>query len=429
MSDLPPDAPFDVVRDALRLLHRARVVVAFSGGLDSTVLLQLATKSLPAGRVRAVHVHHGLSDNADDWARWCRARAEEVGVDFRLVRVDARARGRSPEDAARRARYAALRRQINDGEFLLTAHHGDDQALTVLLQLLRGAGPRGLAGMPERAPFGRGVLMRPLLAVSRRDIETYARAHALQWVEDDGNASSRYDRNYLRLHLAPVLQARWPQWSATLARAAGHQADAAALLAEAAAEDFAACRALDETPPVLSRPQLARLAPPRRRLVLRHWLDVAGLRMASAATLERIEHALDGAMHGGTVAAWLDDDLHCAVKLYRDFLYLSVGEDAATPRDRPWPAGDDLDLPDLGTRLSWRELLEQAPALKGDKHLSVRFRKGGERCLRRSLSGAFHQELKKIFQQHGCPPWRRARVPLVYSGDTLRLVWGYTACG
>ncbi|MGH8150940.1 MAG: tRNA lysidine(34) synthetase TilS, partial [Steroidobacteraceae bacterium] len=201
---------------------RVPLCVAWSGGLDSTALLAaLAPRGARRQRLRAVHVDHGLSAHSAAWANHCRGIARELHVPLTVLRASVeRPRGASLEAAAREARYRALGRALVQDEVLLTAQHADDQLETVLLQLLRGAGVPGLAAMPAVAPFGRGRLVRPLLGVERREIEAWARARKLEWVEDDTNRDEQLDRNYLRLRVVPALRTRWPSAARTAARTA-----------------------------------------------------------------------------------------------------------------------------------------------------------------------------------------------------------------
>lgn len=415
----------------------APVYIAFSGGCDSTVLLFLAARYLPKEKIRVRHIDHRWSPYSGAWEEHCRCYAAELGLDYSSVCVNAHPEaGESPESAARSARYAALRKWIGHNETLLTAHHRDDQALTVLLQLLRGAGPAGLAGMPERAKFGRGFIVRPFLHLTAADIRSYARAHRLQWIEDSSNAQTDYDRNYLRLKVAPLIDARWPGWSKTLTRSAEHQAEATEILTENAASDYRSCLnhrtwtgATSVVPDnrtnqrsSLSCERLAHLSLPRRKQVLRYWFRESGCGISRAMTIDRIMRALDQGTTDGVLARQGTVDIH----IYRGALY-SV-PDIETPRSCEWPEGTDLVLPELNTTLLWRNLIEQAPLLKDRTSLSVRFRSGGERCLRIGRDKTMHQHLKKIFQACGCPPWLRSRTPLIYAGGRLRLVWGITAC-
>ena len=228
---------------ALRSLGAvARFCVAYSGGLDSSVLLHALARCRDAlgAPLVAVHVDHALLSEAAAWTAHCRATCAELGVPLQVVEVDA-ARRRAAlgvEAAARDARYAALADLLGPGDCLLTAHHRDDQAETVLLQLLRGCGPAGLAAMPGVAPLGRGRLARPLLDVSRADLRAYAVEHSIGFVQDPSNSDPELARGFLRTEVTPRLQARWPGMSRTLARAARHAADAAAIIAERAAEDL-----------------------------------------------------------------------------------------------------------------------------------------------------------------------------------------------
>ncbi len=406
-------------------------MLAYSGGCDSSVLLHLLWRLYPpagaraAPRLLAVHVHHGLCDEADAWQRHCLERARSMGVGAIAVRAAAPTRGASPEDAARRARYAALRRHVDSGTLLLTAHHRDDQAETVLLQMLRGAGPAGLAAMPECAPFGGGWLARPMLSCTRAEIRGYALRHALRWIEDPSNDDVRYDRNYLRRRVAPLLRARWPKWETTVARGARHQAEARALSDAEAERLLARCTLPGES--ALLTGACAALSEARQRLVLRRWLQTHGLRPPSERRLEYLRAALIASQaRSGSVILWPGLEIGC----YRGKLYArarAVASDAL-PAETAWPPGSDLELPKLQRTLRWRELLRQAPALADAGDLRVCFRRGGERCRRRGRGRCFHQDLGKIFQAHGVPPWQRGHVPLVHAAGRLRLVWGVTAC-
>ncbi|HRP87062.1 MAG TPA: tRNA lysidine(34) synthetase TilS, partial [Gammaproteobacteria bacterium] len=212
-----------------------RYCVAFSGGLDSTVLL-VAMARLGAraalGGLRAIHVHHGLHADANRWAADCEVRCRELGVPLEVVAVDARAApGESPEARARELRYQALAARLAPGEVLLTAQHADDQLETVLIQLLRGAGPAGLAAMPADTVFGVGRHQRPLLGFTRASLEAWARAEGLAgWLEDPANRAPQLSRNHLRHEVLPAVRAHWPGAAAAVSRAARHCAEAAGLL-------------------------------------------------------------------------------------------------------------------------------------------------------------------------------------------------------
>src|SRR5436309_6970652 len=199
---------------ALAELQGKRIVVGLSGGVDSVVLLHALARERP---VAAAHIHHGLSPNADRWARFCRRLCKRLGVPLTVRRVKVAKRN---EAAARAARYAALRKLKFD--VLALAHQLDDQAETVLMSLLRGAGPRGARGMQAVARFDARVLLRPLLAVPREAIVAYAGEHKLDWIEDESNASDAFTRNFIRLRIAPMLAERYPRWREALARAARH---------------------------------------------------------------------------------------------------------------------------------------------------------------------------------------------------------------
>lgn len=398
--------------DALRpWLAARRWLVGFSGGLDSTVLLHALVR-LTQGRrlppISAVHVHHGLQAVADAWPEHCRQVCEGLGVPLEIVRVQV-AHGASLERAARDARYAAFAERLGEGDLLLTAQHRDDQAETLLFRLLRGAGVRGLAAMPAERPLGQGRLLRPLLAVSRAELQAYADAQGLRWIEDPSNQCDDHARNYLRLQVLPPISRRWPQASANMARTAAHMAEAQALLDELAQADLAAAQQRSPVDwlalPSLCLPALRALSPARQRNALRHWL-------AHLTELPDSDHwcgweSLRDA-RGDATPRW---------RLGRGELQRTgervwwVGNSWLLPAEGPlaWPQpSTDLSLPGNGSL----HLIGTAPAGR----LQVRYRAGGEWLV---LPGRGRRDLKRLLNENGVPGFVRARLPLLFCEDQL----------
>ncbi len=391
--------------------HPRRVWVAYSGGLDSTVLLHaLAARrdALPAP-LHAVHVNHNLHPDSARWARDCQAVCDALDVPMESFAVTVgNGRGVSVEAAARDARYDVFRDLLEDDELLLTAQHQDDQLETFLLQAFRGAGPHGLAAMPRTARLGRGWLLRPLLDWPRAALETWARERGLAWLEDPSNADDRFDRNYLRGHVIPALRTRWPAVAQTVSRSARHCADAADLADEFAANDLAQCGGGGNTVLVSA---LCRLDVARRRNVLRHWLDWQGFPRPSGKKLEHILHdVLEAAPDAGPCVEWSD----ATVRRYRDRLYAE--RVLPEPKAGAWQGGAFA----LGD--SWG-MLRRAVAETGlpeSQNVEIRFREGGEKI--RLPGRDHHHDLRKLFQEAGVLPWRRQRIPLVYVDNMLAAV-------
>ena len=385
-----------------------RLIVAYSGGLDSTVLLHLLAAREPA-RVLAVHVHHGLQAVADDWARHCERVCAEFGVAFVLRRVAVDPNGAAgPEGTAREARYAALRGAMQPGDCLVTAHHRDDQAETVLLRLLRGTGIDGLAAMRPLSLFGTGQLWRPLLDVPRARLRAHAEAHGLRWIDDPHNDDPRYARSQLRREVLPLLRARWPQADASLARTAALAAETGELLCELAEQDHQ--KIADGL--ALRVPALRALSAARRHLLLRHWLRGAGLPAPDAAALRRVDaEVLAAAGDAMPLLRWPG----CELRRYRERLY-------AMP---PLPAID------AGWSAEWREgVLIELPQGLGrlvanappPQPLRVRHPQPGERV--RAAPGAPSRSLKNLFQEAGLPPWLRPRLPVIEQGGAVAWIPG-----
>jgi len=399
-----------------------RYRVAFSGGADSLALLHALSAlrgHLAPARIDAIHVHHGLHPDADAWADHCQSVCRRLEVDLAVLRVDARAAsGESPEAAARRARYQAIADLLNAGEAVCTAHHQRDQAETLLLQLLRGAGPTGLAAMPPVAPLGRGWLVRPILDVGPETLRDYLEGRGMGWAEDPGNADRRFDRNFLRHEIMPKLLERWPGAQRTLARAAGHQADSIAIADALARIDLDTAR--DPRTGTLSLPALTALPASRARNLLRGWLAEQGLPVAGAVHLQEI---LDGLVPAREDAMPLVRWPGAEVRRHRDVLHAQAplpSHDA--DRVLPWVPGEALELPHgvLDASLTEGRGL-RAAALSGAR-VEVRFRRGGERF--RPAGRGRSTALKKLLQASDLPPWLRERIPLVYVDGELAAVAG-----
>jgi len=337
------------------------------------------------------------------------------------VRVEGAAED-GPEAAARRARYACLARLLEPGEVLLTAHHRDDQAETVLLQLLRGAGVHGLAGMPPLAPFAAGFHARPLLGFPRAALETYARAQGLSWVEDPSNRAPGIDRNRVRHRVLPLLRERWPVADRQLAQAARHAAEAAALLDEQAGADLTACTGNDGG---LRVSRLRQLSSARRRQLLRYWIRSRGFRVPSTRQLELLLTQLEiEPRTRRAVVRWRGAEL----RRYRDALVLRAVAARPAAGAVVWDGVQPLLLPSIGRQMRLAPALGQglARARVDGAVLSVRFRRGGEVC--RLPGRSHHHKLKKLLQQAGVPPWERERLPLLYVNDTLAAVGDRWVC-
>jgi len=406
------------LRDALHCILREAGVapsaycIALSGGLDSSVLLAALASPAPAVPLRAIHVDHGLHRDSARWSLHSATLAGRFGVPCEIARVDARpAPGDSPEAAARAARYAALAAQLLPGELLLTAHHGDDQLESVLLQWLRGGGLRAVAGMRPVTSFAGGWLARPLLGFTRVELRDWADGQCLEWLEDPSNADLRFDRNYLRLELLPAIRARWPAAARTVGRVAAQAAEALDIEEGIGAADLTS---LAEGETLLLAP-LERLPPARQRLVLRAWLRSRGLVPPSAATLEALRRDMLAAGPDRIPESrWPG----AVARRYRGRLYAAATSGQSSSwQSGPWLPGAAFDLGASG-----RLELQAATG-----HGLSRERLGGMLTVVPRPSGAVfrpagspHQrELRKWLQEHGVLPWQRAALPCVCVGAEI----------
>jgi tRNA(Ile)-lysidine synthase len=409
--------------DLAQILRRSipdhtALCVALSGGRDSSVLLHALAglREAASWPLRAVHVNHGLQPAAGEWARHCGEFCTTLGVPLAVRQVvpltDA---GCGPEAAAREARYAALAAELRPGEWLLLAHHEDDQLETVLLHLLRGSGVSGLAGIPAGSEFAGGRLCRPLLGVSGADIAAYAQRHALVWIEDPSNADVALDRNFLRARVIPPLRQRWPTAARAAGRSARLAAEAADLLADLARIDAQA----------VLQGEIIELAPfraldaARQRNLLRWLIRQRGWPMPPEPRLAAgLQQLLAARPDRHPVLAWSGH----SIRRFRERLYLVAGDPAVAPAAiRTWDGEGSLALGGLRGELRLQPATGAGLAgriLAGG--LQLAFRNGGEAL--RGGGDAHHRSLKYLFQKHAVVPWMRNHIPLLYAGGELAAV-------
>ncbi|MCX7097049.1 MAG: tRNA lysidine(34) synthetase TilS [Methylococcales bacterium] len=407
----------ETIASALRLCHQpATIYIGYSGGVDSHVLLHLAATTEIKDRITAVYVHHGLQAVAESWAEHCAATAKALGVKFKLLRVNAQPiQGESPEEAARNARYAAFKSLMGTGDVLMVAQHREDQLETVLLQLLRGSGLKGLSAMPEMTAFGDGILLRPLLNTAKSAIDSYAQTHALDWVHDPTNLCDDYDRNFLRNSVVPLLKQRWPQCDKTVARSAQHCADGQQLISKLAEQLLLPLyNPADQT---LCISRLLSHDAKQQALIIRQWLQLLGLKMPALAFIGRLQAEILGARPDS------DPVLACpaySIRRYRDKLYC-LQSSQGTFKAIVWPANQPVLRLAPGVQLAY--VPSSAGLLRSQwqqAEVTVKPRTGGETIRLPKRHG--HHALKKLFQEADIPPWQRLAMPLIYMDGQLAAV-------
>jgi len=357
-----------------------RVVVGLSGGLDSVVMVHVMHGLAPrlGYRLSAIHVNHGLSPNANDWQEFCRVFCLELGVPFRAAKVKVKKGPLGLEAAARAARRAAFMKLSADA--IALAHHLDDQAETVLFNLLRGTGLAGASGMPAQGRLGAKRLLRPLLEVPRSAIRAYAAKHRLGWIEDESNADESLTRNFIRRRVGPLLETKFPRWRENLARAARHFAGAE----------------LDA------------------QAMLRAYLKGRGLRAPSEAKLVEMLKQL------GSRSAAIEHE-GVVFRRYQEKLFTEKKKNQSKFEPRAWNGEARLALPALGGELRFRRVrgLGIKSTLLKKNSFQIRLRSGGERLKPDARRPS--RTLKNLFQEAGVPPWERERMPLLFCGKDL--VW------
>lgn len=396
-----------------RLQECDQVLVGLSGGLDSTVLLhQLASYSQLKSRLLAVHINHGISSNSLSWQKHCEQFCHHLKIPFCAEHVEF-PQNANIEEEARKARFAAFSRLLNDNGCLVLGHHLDDQAETVLLQLFRGAGVDGLSGIQEWGRFAKGSIARPFLTHSRERLHHYAITQKLTWVTDESNADVRYTRNYLRHQIMPLLLKKWPGVMGNLARTATHCQQAKRNLDELALLD---CPDLSTGSDSLDISLLHNLTEQRIINVLRVWLKKNHIQLPTTAIFKRLISELLGAsIDANPIVAWNE----ILVRRYQNRIYIVKKDQKEPPKEIQWthfPKEITVNNKTLYAQKTLKGLF-----LPPNAEISIKFRQGGELFVLHQQT----KQLKKLFQEWRVPVWRREHIPLLYINQQLAAVVGY----
>ncbi|MBM37995.1 MAG: tRNA lysidine(34) synthetase TilS [Woeseia sp.] len=394
----------------------SRYVVALSGGLDSVVLLHALKSHLIQYKSKipliAIHINHCLQPESQSWVEECEAITKKLDIAFKSINVDVDLdSGKGLEASARSARYSALLREIQHKDWLITAHHQEDQAETLLINLFRGSGLPGISGISKIRKFGLGWIVRPILNIPKDSLVRYAKENFLDWIEDPSNINLDFDRNFLRHEVVTRIKTRWPKVSDCLHRSAEHAGEASQLLFELAEIDLKKICSDSSKIPIN---KLLTLSPARQRNLIRFALQKQKLNMPSTKQLRLIFSDIIFAREDAQPFIRWNGVI---IRRYRNNLYLMPDKEISELYPLPI-SGNELSLgPGMG-RLNF-EIIENTGLSKElfDKGLTIRRRTGGEKIILYNQS--HKRELKKLLQEKGIVPWMRNQLPLVYSGENL----------
>ena len=407
-------------------------LLGFSGGLDSHVLLHSLCQLRDSGNTRislkAIHVHHGLSPDADLWAEHCRAVCAAYDVPLEVCKVSVENSGQGLENAARNARLGVFQENLGVDEYFLTAHHLDDQMETMLFRMMRGTGLRGLSGISPHRPLGKGKLLRPLLDVDRAELKHYAEQQGLDWIEDESNALEDFDRNYLRQKVMPLLHSRWPGYRKNWQRLAQLAGEGQILQRELGMQD------LVKVQNGIHRLDIACLlefSPLRQRNIVRQWFlsleENHGIPAPDYYVVERLfDELIPAAEDGAPMLTWEKAGRRVEVRRYASRIYLVLPEQISTDADKlSWDTSAPLTLPGHLGNLSLIESNEDGIALIPGETLEVGFKQGGETV---KPAGRKTRPMKKVLPDYGVPPWLREKTPFIFRQGELLAVADLFVC-
>ncbi|MCP3690497.1 MAG: tRNA lysidine(34) synthetase TilS [Gammaproteobacteria bacterium] len=386
-----------------------RLVLAFSGGLDSSVLLHLLKQQTATFQVLIWHVNHGLLESAEKMESFCQQVTQSYGFEFRVSHLHLNSAGSNLEARARKARYAVFEQALSNQDCLLTAHHADDQAETFFLNLLRGSGSAGLRGIARQKALSDSHVLRPLLDFSRAELEQYAQEKALPWVDDPSNLEDRFNRNYLRNRVLPLLRSRWPGYLESIRSVCAIQVETRQLLDEVAQMDFQQCKLDTE----LCRKQVLTLSLARQKNLIRCWLLEQGYNNLAQGKLNELLRQLSASEAANPVVS----GCNYAIRVYQNRLYI-VPEGASGPILTGYLLTDaHIHIEAIGLAMCREDVFEQFNLDDQGQEVAVRFRSA------QPTLKAYKHRLKNLFQKHRIPPWKRELTPQIYINDELIGLW------
>ena len=390
-----------------------RLYVAFSSGIDSCVLLHSLLNQQHDYSVVLWHINHGLQHNADQMQQLASELARQYALEIRIDQLNLDAHAGNLEAVARTARYDLFSAALTDRDALLTAHHMNDQAETLMLNLMRGSGAAGLRAIADLTGLGQGYLLRPLLAYQRDEIEEYARQHHLKWVEDPSNQSLAYDRNYIRHQVLPHLRQRWPAVTRQLHRVCSWQSEQQQLLEELAQIDLQHCQRVHQFSSVtcLDIGALTGLSTARQKNLIRYWISVNDRPQLGFKALHQVLHQMTAdadAMPRIQAAGYSLRSYHGLLFMVDDFEGTELSAQYHVPDNQA------LEIPPLGLVITRQQLLEYLHTSEQGQHFSLRFRTASS-----NNNNPNRHRLKRLFQTHRVPPWLRDRVAQIYVSETL----------
>ena len=412
----------------LKQISHTRFLIAFSGGLDSGALISLFAKQRekqPHLQLRAIHIHHGLSANADNWVAHCVQICEQLNIPLIIENVKVN-KAQGIEAGAREARYQAISTHLQEDEILVTAHHLQDQTETFFLALKRGSGIQGLGAMQMKSAVYNLPVFRPLLNISRQQLEAYVRAENLPWVEDESNEDNRYERNFLRNQILPQLRNRWAHFDQAVQRSAQHCFEQQQLINELLTDEFS--QIYQKTDRTLDVTAFAQTSELKQRALIRLWLAELNLPMPSLIQLDQLIQDVIYARQDANPQFKLD---HKIIRRYRHKLYVTDSFSDLTGLKIDVALNQPIELPDnLGVIeitktdqilcVQWNHYVTLLPLT--EQHIQIRFGYSGKVKL---TGNSQNEEIKKVWQQLGVPPWLRNRIPLIFYGETFKSAVGF----
>ncbi len=425
---------------AINRYPKTPLVIAYSGGVDSQVLLHALAKLKHEKKfpnlITVCHVNHGLSENASTWQNFAEQACQQLNLTFMVCQVNVQTQAQhSLEALAREARYQALKSIYDEQSLIITGHHRDDQAETFLLALKRGAGLKGLSAMAVETKQGKDIFMRPLLNISRAEIVHYAKQQQLDWVEDESNSDTRFDRNFIRQKIMPLLNERWPSIAQTINRSSSHCLEGQSLLNELAEQDLANCLLSEQC---LSVNELSKLSTARFNNLIRYFLAQHHLLMPSTDQLTQVHQQLLANEDKNPAVKVANNYLRRykgALYLTADFIEISGWQKTIDYLDeKNVTIANVIELPDGLGRLAFsnNQSLDVSNTCqrivlptKGQA-VTMRFCHSNPTCLPDYRNHS--RSLKKVLQELNIPPWQRKRIPFIYYDDVLVAAMGHFVC-